>query len=195
MTTRLTCTSRSGRKRDASIDERILNAARRQLSCVGYEAMSLASVADEACTTRQALYRRWQNKSELAADAVAQHGDMEALCVSDDPRGDLERELADFARNMALPDQRSLAGTMLQDGTDAASRSEYGRRVIAPRLERIRVILEHARSLGQIDEDADIEVAVALPTGAWYERQLAGLSAPPDWPARTAKLIWRALGG
>ncbi len=32
-------------------------------------------------------------------------------------------------------------------------------------------------------------------TGSWYARALAGDSPPPDWPARTAALIWRAVGG
>ena len=127
-----TGTCRSGRRRDASIDARILTAARRQLSCLGYEGMSLASVAEEACTTRQALYRRWQDKSALAADAVGEHEARAALCVSDDPRGDLERELAHLEQLIDAPEQRSLAGTMLQDGTDDASRGEYGRRVIRP---------------------------------------------------------------
>jgi AcrR family transcriptional regulator len=186
---------RRGRRRDASIDARILTAARRQLACVGYEAMSLSSVAEEACTTRQALYRRWEHKAALASDAVGTHVAVDALCVSNDPRGDLERELADLERLMAMPEQRSLAGTMLQDGTDVASRVAYGLRVIGPRLERVRVILEHARSLGLIDEEADIEVALTLPSGALYERELAGMAAPRYWPARTATLIWRALGG
>ena len=84
---------------------------------------------------------------------------------------------------------------MLQDATDAHSRAEYSRRVIGPRLERVRVILEHARAIGAIDADADIDIALTLPTGALYERQLAGMEAPDDWPARTTTLIWRALGG
>ena len=57
----------------------ILAAARRQLSCLGYEGMSLASVAEEACTTRQALYRRWTDKSQLAAEAIAVTVPLDAL--------------------------------------------------------------------------------------------------------------------
>jgi AcrR family transcriptional regulator len=189
------CAARTGRRRDSAIDARILSAARRQLACMGYEGMSLASVAEEACTTRQALYRRWQGKASLAADAIGGEMELVALCVSDDPRADLQLELATFERQMAAPEQRSLAGTMLQDATDAGSRAEYSRRVIGPRLARMRVILEHARDLGLLDETADIEVAITLPTGAWYERELAGYAAPAEWPARTAALIWRALGG
>jgi AcrR family transcriptional regulator len=189
------CAARFGRRRDVTIDDRILVAARRQLACRGYEGMSLASVAEEACTTRQALYRRWQDKAALAADAIATHQALDELCVSADPRADLEQELREFERTMAAPEQRSLAGTMLQDGTDAHSRAEYARRVIAPRLERIRVILEHARALGLIEDTADVDVAMTLPTGAWYERHLGGLPTPDGWATRSATLIWRALGG
>ncbi len=188
------CAAR-GRRRDAAIDARILSAARRQLACLGYQAMSLASVADEACTTRQALYRRWPDKAALAADAMCQHVQLEALAVSGDPRADLELELVAFQHAMRAPEQRSLAGTMLQDATHSASRAEYGRRVIAPRLERLRAILEHARDLGLLDRDADIELVLTLPTGGWYERHLAGMDAPDDWAERTTNLVWRSLGG
>lgn len=60
-----------GRSRDADIDARILAAAGRHLARDGYQGMSLAAVAQEAGTTRQALYRRWAGKAELAAAVVA----------------------------------------------------------------------------------------------------------------------------
>ena len=183
-----------GRRRDSAIDIRILAAARRQLACLGYEGMSLASVAEEACTTRQALYRRWHDKARLAADAIAVTIELDALCMSHDPRADLERELVDFQRAMQSPGHLSLAGTMLQDATDPESRAEYQRRIVQPRLDRIRTILNQARVVGLIDAGADIELALTLPTGGWYERHLGGLDAPDDWPRRTADLIMRALG-
>jgi hypothetical protein len=84
---------------------------------------------------------------------------------------------------------------MLQDSTDPDLRARYQARVIAPRRERIRTILEHAQQLGLIDSDADLDVAVTLPTGSWYARALAGQPPLRNWPERTAKLIWRAIGG
>jgi AcrR family transcriptional regulator len=189
------CAAVRGRRRDVAIDVRILAAARRQLACLGYEGMSIASVADEACTTRQALYRRWPDKAQLAAEAIAVTVPLDALCVSADPRADLERELDDFQQAMTAPSHMSLAGTMLQDATDPKSREQYRRHVIEPRLERIRAILEHARDVGLLDHDADIEMAVTLATGGWYERHLAGFDAPADWSSRTANLVYRALGG
>jgi len=186
---------RSGRTRDPDIDARVLSVARRHLSARGYEAMSLTAVAQEAATTRQALYRRWPTKAALAADVVATTGELGSAASSEDPAADLVRELADFQRGVSGPGRLSLVGTMLQDSTAADLRRRYQARVIAPRRQRIRAILRRAQELGLIDGDCDLEVAVTMCTGSWYARALAGGPPPPHWPERIAALVWRAVGG
>jgi hypothetical protein len=84
---------------------------------------------------------------------------------------------------------------MLQDATDPAARARYQARVIAPRRARIRAILERAQQLALIDAAADLEIAVTLCTGSWYARALAGQDPPRNWAARTAALVWKAVGG
>ena len=184
-----------GRARDPDIDARILAVASRHLSTVGYEAMSLAAVAAEADTTRQALYRRWATKAALAAAALRSAEDAGPEVSSEDPLRDLVAELTDFRRGVSKPGRLSLVGTMLQDSTDPELRARYQTRVIASRRRRIRAILVRAQGLGLIAADADLDVAITLPTGAWYARALAGEAPPRNWPERTAKLVWRAVGG
>lgn len=186
---------RRGRARDPDIDARILAVASRHLSAVGYEAMSLAAVAEEANTTRQALYRRWPTKASLAAAALRSAEDAGPEVLSEDPLRDLVAELADFQRGVSKPGRLSLVGTMLQDSTGRELRARYRKRVIARRRRRIRAILERAQRLGLIDQDADLEIAITLPTGSWYARALAGKAPPRKWPERTATLVWRAVGG
>jgi AcrR family transcriptional regulator len=186
---------RRGRARDPDIDTRVLAVASRHLSTLGYEAMSLAAVAQEAGTTRQAVYRRWPTKASLAAAAVLAAADAVTAADSADPFADLVSELTDFQRGVSIPGRLSLVGTMLQDSTAPELLARYRARVIAPRRRRIRAILERARRLGLIDADADLEIAVTLCTGSWYARALAGQEPPENWPARTAALIWRAVGG
>ena len=188
-------TSARGRARDPHIDARILAAAARQLSTYGYEAMSVASVAEEAGTTRQALYRRWPGKAELSVAAMAAVADEIPRSEIADPFADLVAELADFQRGVSQPGRLSLVGTMLQDSVAPAVRARYRARVIAPRRARLRLILERAQQLGLIDADADLSVASTLGTGSWYARALAGDPAPRGWPRRTALLVWRAVGG
>lgn len=187
---------RPGRARDSAIDERILAAARRQLSALGYEGMSIAAVAQEAGTTRQALYRRWADKAELACDAVASIGDEPGGSATvRDPFDALVAELTDFQRGVSRPGRLSLVGTMLQETTNPDVRDRYRAAVIRPRRARIAAVLQAAQQLGAIDADADLAVAVTMCTGSWYGRALAGDPAPQDWPRRTAVLVWRALGG
>ena len=187
--------ARAGRARDASIDERVLSVAARHLARYGYEAMSLAAIAEEAGTTRQALYRRWRGKAELAAAIVATMSDTGAATTSDDPFSALVAELSDFQRGVSRPGRLSLVGTMLQDTTERDVRSRYRAEVIAPRRRRLRSILDRAAQLGMVGPDADLEVAVTMGTGSWYARELAGERVPADWPRRAAALVWRAVGG
>jgi len=195
MSTASSAERKPGRARDPGIDARVLAVARRHLSNLGYEAMSLAAVAHEAGTTRQALYRRWPDKASLAADALLAVAEPDPEAVSASPLADLSAELADFQRGVSRPGRLSLVGTMLQDATAPEARARYQARVIAPRRARIRAILERARQLGMIEAGADLEVAVSLCTGSWYARALAGQAVPEDWPARAAALVWKAVGG
>ncbi len=190
-----TTTGRPGRSRDPRIDARILAIAREQLSASGYEALSLTAVAHAAGTTRQALYRRWPSKADLAAAVVSTSVDSETAVATDDPYEALVAELVDFQRGVSRPGRMSLVGTMLQDNTATELRSRYQEQVIAPRRARLRAYLLRAQELRLIDATADLEVAVTLCTGSWYSRALAGIAPPRDWPQRTAALVWRAVGG
>jgi AcrR family transcriptional regulator len=157
--------------------------------------MSVAAVAEEAGTTRQAVYRRWPSKAELGSAAMAAFADLATRLETGDPFGDLVAELTDFQHGVSRPGRLSLVGTMLQDSTDAGVRARYQAEVIAPRRRRLRLILERARRLGLIGAEADLEVALTMCTGSWYARALAGAEPPPNWPRRTAALVWRAVGG
>jgi AcrR family transcriptional regulator len=157
--------------------------------------MNLSAIAQQAGTTRQALYRRWPGKAELAAAAMAAFADALPEPDTIDPFEDLVTELGDFQRGVCLPGRLSLVGTMLQDSVEAEVSARYRAQVVAPRRQRLRLILERAQRLGLIDADADLEIAVTMCTGPWYARALAGSPPPPDWPRRTAALVWRATGG
>jgi AcrR family transcriptional regulator len=62
--------ARSGRPRDATIDDRVLGATRESLVEHGWEATSVRSVAARAEVSRAAVLRRWPSKAHLALDAV-----------------------------------------------------------------------------------------------------------------------------
>ncbi len=173
----------------------VLDVARRHLATVGYDAMSLVTVAEEAGTTRQALYRRWPTKADLATAAIASMSQAANRPDSDDPFHDLVQELAAFYRGVTRPNGISMAGSMLQEATDARLRDLYRQRIVGPRRARLRHILLRAVEAGHADPDADIDYAVAACTGMLYAMQLAGTPLTNAWPRRTALLVWRSIGG
>jgi AcrR family transcriptional regulator len=185
----------SGRPRDPEIDAAVLAAARRQLAAVGYDAMSLVAVAEEAGTTRQSLYRRWPSKADLATAAIASLSGIDQRPDTGDPFADLVAELAAFRTGVLRPHGVSMVGSMLQDGTDEHLRQLYRSRIVAPRRQRLQGILRRAAVAGLIDADADLDSAVAACTGMLYALVLAGRPVGPTWPTRTATMVWRAVGG
>ncbi len=187
--------ARAGRPRDPDIDAAVLAAARRHLSLHGYDAMSVVAVAEEAGTTRQAIYRRWPTKADLATAAIAGMSRAAERPDTDDPYADLVAELTAFFAGVMRPNGVAMVGSMLQEAADERLRALYRERVVAPRRARLRHILERAVALGRAAPDADLDVAVAACTGTLYALHLAGHEVTEDWPRRNAALVWRAIGG
>ena len=182
-----------GRRRDGTIDARVLGITNRRLAERGFAGLSFSGIAEEAGTTRQALYRRWPTKERLVADAIRAAGNRDVVCLTADPRSDLEHELslwiaADSEAGVAM------AGVMLARQTPEDTRDCYREHVLAPRRQRMTDILTHAQALAKIDAAADIPGAVGVAIGAAYVAHLSGAIAA-DWPSRTAALVWRAVGG
>ena len=182
-----------GRRRDDTIDARVLGITNRHLAERGFAGLSFSAIAEEAGTTRQALYRRWPTKERLIGDAIRVAGNREVVCLSSDPRADLEHELTLWIEVNADP-SIAMAGAMLTSQAPEDARDCYREHVLAPRRQRMTDILVHAQELQRIDADADVPGAVGVAIGAAYVAQLSGAIAP-DWPARTAALVWRAVGG
>lgn len=186
---------RPGRPRNADIDAAVLTVARTHLAAVGYEAMSLVAVAEEAATTRQALYRRWANKADLATAAIASMTEFEKRPDTNDPFADLVTELKAFRDGVTRRNGVSLVGTMLQESVDPELVRLFRQRLVAPRRKRLRHIFSRAQALGLLAEDADHESAAAAATGSLYALALAGKKIQTRWPTRTATFVWRACGG
>jgi AcrR family transcriptional regulator len=184
-----------GRPRDPAIDLAVITVAQRHLAEHGYEAMSLAAIADEAGTTRQALYRRYPSKADLATAAIAAIAAAEGRADTDDPYADLVAELEAFRVGVLRPNGIAMVGTMLQAGVDDELARLYRERIVLPRRARLRSILRRAVTEGRLPPSADLDTAVAACTGSLYGACLADSPIPEDWAARVAALVWCGCGG
>ena len=182
-----------GRPRDEDIDARLLEVTLRHLARDGYRGLSLVAVARDAGTSRQAVYRRWPSKADLATAAIASIADAARRADTDDPFEDLVDELEAFRHGVSRPDGLSMVGTMLIGSTDPELVAAFRARVVHPRRARFRALLRRGVANGQLAADADIDLAVSSLTGSWYAFALAGERPPRDWARRTARLVWSAV--
>jgi AcrR family transcriptional regulator len=74
-----------GRPRDATIDERVLEAARELLVEVGFDATTLQAIAERSGVHASAIYRRWPSRVEIIEQVV--FPGFESVTV--EPTGDL----------------------------------------------------------------------------------------------------------
>src|SRR5437660_12685985 len=85
---------RPGRPRDASIDARVIEAARELLVEAGYEATTVQAIAERSGVHASAIYRRWPSRFKIIEQVV--FPGFASFMV--EPTGDLRRDVRRFIR-------------------------------------------------------------------------------------------------
>lgn len=103
-----------GRPRDEAREQAILDAALELLVEVGFDRMSMTSIASRARASKATIYRRWPGKLELVTDAIRRRGGTTTTppdggCL----RADLLAWLRDLGRSLAEQDVAVFTGVML----------------------------------------------------------------------------------
>ena len=171
-----------GRPRSERARVAILAAAAELLLDRGLAAVSMDTVAAQAGVSKATIYRWWPTKETLALDALytewaaAQPSEVNTGSL----RGDLISLLTPWARvASSRPYGRVIAALVSEAQTDPAYAAEYQRRVVQPRRDRARAILDRAIERGEIPPSTNAEVAIDLLYGPLYHRLLHG-HAPLD---------------
>ena len=99
------------RRRGATLEEAILDAAWTELSERGYSNLTLESVAMRASTSRTVISRRWPSRSALMVAALARHLQQNPIAVPD--LGSVRSEVMELLRKMSERARPSIIRTML----------------------------------------------------------------------------------
>jgi type VI protein secretion system component VasK len=70
--------------------------------------------------------------------------------------------------------------------------AEFRRRLVEPRRQMLRGVLERAQVRGELAAEADLETAVNMLVGSYYANYLAG-RVPRDWARRAVELTLDGL--
>jgi AcrR family transcriptional regulator len=160
---------RSERSRSA-----ILAATQELIASVGYDNMSIESIAAKAGVGKQTIYRWWPSKAALVLDmwAPAVHSRIE-FPDTGDLAADLKTQLRlviDLSRD---PDfEPSLRALIAESQFDLALSEQMIERIFRPRIEACKERLRSAQKAGQLQPDVDLDLAVDLFYGGFYHRYL-----------------------
>jgi AcrR family transcriptional regulator len=183
-----------GRPRDQRASSAITEAALRQLTELGYAKVSMESVAGEAGVARATIYRRYRDKADLITAAIASNSSTHLdPAPSRDPRADLIGYLKEFDDRFA-EGCLEVVGTLIGAREDPRALDLHRQRVVGPRTEYVRSLLEQARALGQLRPDADLDLASQMLSGSVFSRRVIGVPSPPGWAERAVDTIWAGMG-
>jgi AcrR family transcriptional regulator len=176
--------ARSGRPRDANLDDVILVSTRNLLATGSYAELSMESVASHAGVGKKTLYRRWPSKARLVAhavlDAYGRRGSFEVR-ETGDLRADLRAWWVEHAEFIADPANAALIRALI--AAAAASTQDNGalhELLSAPQHAGLMVRLQHAAEKGNLAAGTNLDAMADALVGSLLLQVLMG--ARPDSP-------------
>lgn len=190
-----------GARRNPETERAILDAAEAILVEGGYPALSIEAVARRARAGKPTVYRWWPSRGRLLLAVY----DRRKQDIEIPDTGSLDRDLALFLNRLFTfwatgPNGdlfRLIIAEAQSDADVAAALADY----VSNRRRMIAAVFERARRRGDLDPQADCEVAAELTVAAaWMRllqrrvdpsdealaplvRQIIGPAPPPDGPA------------
>jgi AcrR family transcriptional regulator len=143
------------RRRGATLEQAIYQAALQELATAGYTGLTMDGVARRAQTGKAALYRRWASKNDLVLDAVLRVlPDPREIALSESVRDNLLAALTIMTDTLAGRAAFPSIDVMVQVLGEPELRKAFGARVIEPRLRLIQAILRQGAARGQVNPES-----------------------------------------
>lgn len=183
----MSSTVTKGRPRDPQVDAAIVAAALDVLADRGFARFTVEEVATVAGVGKASIYRRFADKDALVAHAL-DHVNDDLPAIPDD--GNAKDRLAIMMERVRRGVPDSHAGRIMQhvrgeSGESPHLLTEFYRRVIEPRRNRIRSVLVEGKTAGEFASDFDVEVAITALVGSMlYLSIWAGCEGADDTSTR-----------
>jgi AcrR family transcriptional regulator len=177
-----------GRPRSETAGPALLAAARDLVMRHGYAGVTTDMIAKAAGTGKQTIYRRWLSKAELVLDAFAAHA-ADRIDEADRMTEPVETALGGFLIRLfgALAETGSaVRGLMAYAQEDKAFRTQLFERLIQPRRQALRAVLQQGVKAGELPPDADLDATVAAVYGAMWYRLMLDEALDGDFARRLA---------
>lgn len=183
-----------GRPRSARADRAILEAALSLFIEEGYARMSMDQVAVAAGVGKAAIYRRYRSKADLVAAAVAKLRPLALPPQTGETKTDTLALVRRFTELMTSDPGMAAVGTLLAEESRTPELIEaFRERVMRPRRNVLREVLEEGKKRGELRTDADIELAIDMLIGTYLASHLRGQGIGEDWADRLVEAVWQGI--
>jgi AcrR family transcriptional regulator len=168
------------RRRGEVLEAALLDATWDELQAVGYQALTMEAVADQAGTSRAVLYRRWPKKAELVVAALRRRRPMLSGEVPDTGslRLDVVTLLTRMSTRLAKTGPEMLYGLLGDYLADAELFERLRSDVLQIGTEVMMTILKRAADRGEARPEVSPRIA-SLPTDL-FRNELLLRRTPPD---------------
>lgn len=173
---------------DSDVDPRIarskaviIDAAVSLLLGGGVHDTTVDAIADRARVSKATIYRHWNTRQEVVIEALSHLKPAIPVPETGSLREDLKQITKHMVQHMSSPEAAvftSLAGAAEHDVQLALLRQDF----IAARRHPIQVVVEAAVARGELPEDLDTDLFVAMVAGPLFYRRVAqGQKVPNHW--------------
>jgi len=173
-----------GRRRGASLEDAILDAAWEQLTAEGYGHFTIDTVAARARTSKPVLYRRWKTREDLLRATARHRGAADAPPIPDTGtlRGDVLALLANA--NTTSNPLAALVSSMLGSYYDQAgpTPAELREAFLSERSSgsAVQQVVNRAIERGEVDPGRLTPRIINLPFDLFRNEMLMTLKPVPD---------------
>ena len=159
----------AGRPRSIHADQAILRATLDLLAEVGYQSISIEAIAARARVAKTTIYRRYTSKEELVADAIESLREDLPTPNTGSFWGDIDILTNSAAKTIDSPLGRQTLALIIGTASSNPQFAQvYQTKYTKLRREAFSQVLERAKSRGEIDQDADIDLIIDILGGAIY---------------------------
>jgi AcrR family transcriptional regulator len=151
-----------GRPLDASRDVALRDAALALLAEIGYDRLTIDSVAARARASKATIYRRWSGKAELVVDALNSLKGSPPVPDTGTLRGDLEAIAAGATSIDNRFDAQLMIGLITALASDAELRQVFRERLIDARSAGLKLVFERAVTRGEVPGNRNLDLLVSL---------------------------------
>lgn len=145
-----------GRPRSAQSHQAMLQATLELLAEVGFDAMSIDALAARAGVGKTTIYRRYNNKAELVADAIESIREEVLIPDTGSLWSDIDTLIENAAQITLSPLGRQTVAMII---SSASSNSEFAQiywtKYLQPRRQAFAVVLERAKARNEVQADLD----------------------------------------